>query len=76
MRIFYTDGSCSPNPGPGGWSVVEDKEAIALGHAKESTNIRMEGEALIAAMTKTFFFNIPKAAAAFTTVVVFPTPPF
>ena len=24
MRIFYTDGSCSPNPGPGGWSVVED----------------------------------------------------
>ncbi len=51
MRIFYTDGSCSPNPGPGGWSVIEGDKPVALGHAKDSTNIRMEGEALIAAMT-------------------------
>ncbi len=50
MRIFYTDGSCSPNPGPGGFAVVEGKSPVALGSEKESTNIRMEGEALIAAM--------------------------
>lgn len=50
MRIFYTDGSCSPNPGPGGYAVIENKKPVALGSDKESTNIRMEGCALIAAM--------------------------
>lgn len=51
MAIYYTDGSCSPNPGPGGFAVICDLEPVALGHAKESTNIRMEGFALIAALT-------------------------
>jgi ribonuclease HI len=50
MRIFYTDGSCSPNPGPGGFSVIENRQPVVLGSDKESTNIRMEGRALIAAM--------------------------
>jgi ribonuclease HI len=50
MRIFYTDGSCSPNPGPGGYAVVENGKPVALGSAKESTNIRMEACALIMAM--------------------------
>ena len=51
MRIFYTDGSASPNPGPGGYAVIENGQPVALGsEAKESTNIRMEGHALIAAM--------------------------
>lgn len=50
MRTFYTDGSCSPNPGPGGYAVVENREPVALGCDKESTNIRMEGFALIAAL--------------------------
>jgi ribonuclease HI len=50
MRIFYTDGSCSPNPGPGGFAVVEAGKPVALGTHKESTNIRMEGHALVAAM--------------------------
>ena len=50
MRIFYTDGSCSPNPGPGGWAVIENKAPAALGREKASTNIRMEACALIAAM--------------------------
>ena len=52
--ILYTDGSCSPNPGPGGFSVMEHKDdefkPARLGHETESTNIRMEGEALIAAL--------------------------
>lgn len=50
MRIFYTDGSCSPNPGPGGYAVISDGEPMALGWADDSTNIRMEGMALIAAL--------------------------
>ena len=50
MHIYYTDGSCSPNPGPGGFAVIKDGEPVALGHDRDSTNIRMEGMALIAAL--------------------------
>lgn len=50
MRIFFTDGSCSPNPGPGGWAVIENKKPVAIGRAEDSTNIRMEAVALIEAM--------------------------
>ncbi len=48
--ILFTDGSCSPNPGPGGFAVIENRKPVALGREKTSTNIRMEGEALIAAI--------------------------
>lgn len=51
MRIYYTDGSASPNPGPGGYAVVENGKPVALGsEAGETTNIRMEGHAIIAAL--------------------------
>lgn len=51
MRIFYTDGSASPNPGPGGYAVIENNSPVALGSEDgNTTNIRMEGRALIAAM--------------------------
>ena len=51
MRVFYTDGSASPNPGPGGYAVIEGDRPVALGsEAGESTNIRMEGSAIIAAI--------------------------
>jgi ribonuclease HI len=50
MLIYYTDGSCSPNPGPGGFSVIKNMQPHAAGHEMMSTNIRMEGMALIAAM--------------------------
>lgn len=51
MRIFYTDGSASPNPGPGGYAVIEGDQPVTLGsEAGDTTNIRMEGMALIAAM--------------------------
>ncbi len=50
MKIFYTDGSCSPNPGPGGFAVICDGRPVVLGSEKDSTNIRMEGTALIAAL--------------------------
>lgn len=51
MRIFHTDGSASPNPGPGGYAVIENGAPVALGSEDgDTTNIRMEGRALIAAM--------------------------
>lgn len=50
MRILFTDGSASPNPGPGGFAVIEAGKPVALGGEKDSTNIRMEGKALIAAL--------------------------
>ena len=51
MRVFYTDGSASPNPGPGGFAVIEHGKPAALGSEEgQTTNIRMEGHALIAAM--------------------------
>ncbi len=52
MRIFYTDGSASPNPGPGGYAVIENSQPVALGSEDgDTTNIRMEGKAIIAALT-------------------------
>ena len=50
MITYYTDGSCSPNPGPGGFAVIKDMQPAVVGHDVDSTNIRMEGMALIAAM--------------------------
>jgi ribonuclease HI len=51
---IYTDGACSPNPGPGGWGVVlrygaHEKE-IYGGEAAETTNNRMELTAPIEAL--------------------------
>jgi ribonuclease HI len=58
MRIYHTDGSASPNPGPGGFSVILDGKPAVLGtepdgsgiSSKHTTNIRMEGYAIIAAL--------------------------
>jgi len=50
MKMYFTDGSCSPNPGPGGFAVILDRKPVVLGKEKDSTNIRMEGQALIAAL--------------------------
>ena len=52
MTIYYTDGSASPNPGPGGFAVIRDGKPHILGSEDgETTYIRMEGRALIAALT-------------------------
>ena len=56
MKILWTDGSAVPNPGPGGFAVLEEHPGhhtytpVALGKEDDTTNIRMEGRALIAAM--------------------------
>ncbi|HSX02701.1 MAG TPA: ribonuclease H [Candidatus Saccharimonadia bacterium] len=51
MIIYYTDGSCEPNPGTGGFAVIRDMKPHILGGEADTTNIRMEGRALIAALT-------------------------
>lgn len=50
MKILWTDGSASPNPGPGGYAVIENKKPVRLGAENPSTNIRMEGLAMISAI--------------------------
>ncbi len=51
MIQLYTDGSASPNPGPGGYAVIHEEKPVALGsEVGVTTNIRMEGVALIAAL--------------------------
>ena len=55
MKILWTDGSAMPNPGPGGFAVIEQQpdgsgKPVILGSEKYSTNIRMEGLAMIAAI--------------------------
>lgn len=54
LITIYTDGSCSPNPGAGGWAAVfifEDGEPKPLqGAEEETTNNRMELTAPIKAL--------------------------
>ncbi len=55
MKTLWTDGSATPNPGPGGYAVIEevsDDEAkpVVLGGEEDTTNIKMEGTALIEAI--------------------------
>jgi ribonuclease HI len=50
--IYYTDGSTAPtNPGPGGFAVIRDMKPAILGSEPgQTTNIRMEGLAIIEAL--------------------------
>lgn len=51
MITYYTDGSASPNPGPGGFAVIRDGNPHILGSEPGvTTNIRMEGLAIKAAL--------------------------
>lgn len=48
--VIYTDGSCSGNPGPGGWGVIMQhagKQKTLSGGDKNTTNNRMEITAVI-----------------------------
>lgn len=53
-KILWTDGSAEPNPGLGGFAVIEESDAgarpVVLGRELDTTNIRMEGLALISAI--------------------------
>jgi ribonuclease HI len=50
--LLFTDGACSGNPGPGGWAYIlrhlaSGKEKEAFGAEPETTNNRMELQAVI-----------------------------
>lgn len=51
IRLFWTDGSAKPNPGKGGFAVLEKKGGLAvpvvMGNCPYTTSVRMEGRALI-----------------------------
>lgn len=50
---IYTDGACSPNPGPGGWAALlcsGGREKVLSGGEKETTNNRMELTAALRAL--------------------------
>ena len=53
---LFCDGACSGNPGPGGWATIlasEEKGVMELGgHERNTTNNRMEMQALIAGLEK------------------------
>ena len=48
MKTLWTDGSADPNPGPGGWAVIDadEKTVVLSGGEPGTTNIRMEGTAI------------------------------
>jgi len=59
--IVYTDGSCSGNPGPGGWAAIirfGEKEEELSGKAAATTNQRMELTAAAEALS-----HIPSGSA-------------
>lgn len=50
---IFTDGACSGNPGPGGWGAVlrwRERELEIHGGARQTTNNRMEMQAVIEAL--------------------------
>ncbi len=52
--IIYTDGSCDPNPGPGGWAALlrsGSSEKELSGGERSTTNNRMELMAAIQALS-------------------------
>lgn len=49
-KVLWTDGSANPNPGPGGYAVIENGKPVRLGREEKSSNIRMEGTAIYEAI--------------------------
>jgi len=50
---IYTDGSCSPNPGPGGWGFISFNDNYIWyvnGYEENTTNNRMELQAVVEAI--------------------------
>mgnify|MGYP001824350817 CR=1 FL=1 len=52
---IFSDGSCDPNPGPGGWAALlksGNQEKVLNGSEKDTTNNRMELTAALRALEK------------------------
>ena len=65
---YFTDGSASPNPGPGGFAVIKNGQPYIIGSEPENsavsrnltTNIRMEGFAILVALNDFLEENFAK----------------
>lgn len=57
VQVAWTDGACEPNPGPGGWGVLLERDGQIIaehcGGERETTNNRMEMMAVIEAIKRT-----------------------
>ena len=56
--VIYTDGSCDPNPGRGGWGAImlfPEGEKVISGSEAQSTNNRMELTAAIQALRAVYY---------------------
>lgn len=63
---IYTDGSCSKNPGPGGWACLlmrDGQEKLLSGFEEETTNNRME---LYACLQALLALKKPSSVALYT----------
>lgn len=49
---IWTDGSCHPNPGTGGWGYARSDGVEACGGERKTTNNRMEMKAILEALNK------------------------
>ncbi len=54
---LFTDGACSGNPGPGGWAFIlrhvpTGKETESAGGAADTTNNRMELQAVVEGLSR------------------------
>lgn len=56
---IWTDGSCEPNPGPGGWGWIRSDGASRCGGEASTTNNRMEMIAILDAL-----IELPDGAVA------------
>lgn len=58
LSVITTGGTCSPNPGPGGWAYVVYQDGTEIDHhfggSAETTNSQMELEALAMALNWVF----------------------
>ena len=66
MIEIYTDGACTGNPGPGGWSAIifdQKKKKELCGGEKYTTNNRME---LVAAIQGLKHFSVKKKIKIYT----------
>ena len=67
MKLVYTDGACSGNPGPGGWAWAVPGGAYASGADAHTTNQRME---IVAAFSAIAAIDGPLEVVSDSTYVV------
>ena len=60
MTSYFTDGSASPNPGPGGFAVIKNAKPYLIGSepTRENPLILANGEKIISEISRNYTTNI------------------